>query len=253
MTDGIHALTEKEKQALRLLLGGHDAKSMANQLGLSVHTINERLREARRKLSVSSSKAAARVLREAEGTTPQTLGDKISGDAGAAAALQSFDAGPAHSPRAAWTIGGFAMIAVFVAALALASTQPAAPPAQASTTAPESAVAETAVAESEASRAARDWLALVDAQKWRDSYAATAASFRKVNTVANWQGAAEGVHAKLGPAVSRELLSDFDTPSAHDVRAVRFRTVFPGNQVKIETLSLTREAGQWRVAGIFLE
>ena len=40
MADGYHALTEKEKQALRLLLDGHDAKSMANKLGLSIHTIN---------------------------------------------------------------------------------------------------------------------------------------------------------------------------------------------------------------------
>ena len=60
MAEGYQALTAKEKEALRLLLGGHDAKSMANQLGLSVHTINERLRDARRKLSVSGSKAAAR-------------------------------------------------------------------------------------------------------------------------------------------------------------------------------------------------
>ncbi len=61
MAEGYQALTEKEKAALRLLLGGHDAKSMASQLGLSVHTVNERLRDARRKLSVSSSKAAARI------------------------------------------------------------------------------------------------------------------------------------------------------------------------------------------------
>jgi DNA-binding CsgD family transcriptional regulator len=81
MADGYQALTEKEKAALRLLLGGHDAKSMATQLGLSVHTVNERLRDARRKLSVSSSKAAARLLREAEGAgaPPQLLGDRFSG------------------------------------------------------------------------------------------------------------------------------------------------------------------------------
>lgn len=246
MADGIHALTEKEKQALRLLLGGHDAKSMANQLGLSVHTINERLRDARRKLSVSSSKAAARALREAEGAgaIPQLLGDKDSGGAGTGQSNHTLDPGPAPSKRSAWTIGGFAMIALFVAALAVSSPQSAAPPAQAST---------TSVAESEASQAARDWLALVDAQNWQDSWAATAGSFRKVNTVANWQAAGVGVHARLGPALSRELLSDFDTPSANDVRAVRFRTIFPNNLVKTETLSLAREGGQWRVAGIYIE
>lgn len=242
MTEGIHALTEKEKQALRLLLGGHDAKSMANQLGLSVHTINERLREARRKLSVSSSKAAARVLREAE--APQSLGDKDSGDAAPALTAHTSAPGPAASKRAAWTIGGFAMLTLFVAALAIATPQAAAPPPPAGA---------SQVAESDASQAARAWLTLVDAQKWQQSYAATAASFRKVNTIANWQRAAEGVHARLGPALSRELLSDFDTPSSNDVRAVRFRTTFPDNQVKTETLSLTREAGQWRVAGIYIE
>jgi DNA-binding CsgD family transcriptional regulator len=243
MSDAIQALTEKEKQALRLLLGGHDAKSMASQLGLSVHTINERLRDARRKLSVSSSKAAARLLREVEG--PQLLGDRFSGDAGAAASVQTLAPGPADKPRAVWTIGGFAMIALFVAALALAASEPAALPA--STTA-------TVVAESDASRAARDWLALVDARNWPASYAATAASFRTVNTLANWQGAAEGVHAKLGPALSRELLSDFDTPAAPDgARSVRFRTSFADNQSRIETLNLAREGGAWRVAGVYVE
>ena len=53
-------LTEKEKQTLRQLVSGHDAKSMARELGLSVHTVNERLRDARRKMAVSSSREAAR-------------------------------------------------------------------------------------------------------------------------------------------------------------------------------------------------
>ena len=65
--DGVRALTEKEKQTLRLIVRGHDAKSSARDLGLSVHTINERLRDARRKLAVSSSREAARMLLAAEG------------------------------------------------------------------------------------------------------------------------------------------------------------------------------------------
>ena len=65
---GLDALTEKEKATLRLIVRGHDAKSIARELGLSVHTINERLRDARRKMEVSSSRAAARLLFEAEGS-----------------------------------------------------------------------------------------------------------------------------------------------------------------------------------------
>src|SRR6218665_1750468 len=74
------ALSEKEKQTLRLIVRGHDAKSIARSLDLSVHTINERLRDARRKLAVSSSREAARLLLAAEGEgaapgTPDLLGD----------------------------------------------------------------------------------------------------------------------------------------------------------------------------------
>ena len=46
--EGLWALTENEKQTLRLMVRGHDAKSIARSLDLSVHTINERLRDARR-------------------------------------------------------------------------------------------------------------------------------------------------------------------------------------------------------------
>ena len=136
---------------------------MASKLGLSVHTINERLRDTRRKLSVSSSKATARILREVERTTPQKLGDKSSGDA------RPMTNGQASNPpstrslrtsRAAWTIGGLAMIAALFATLALSPTQPVATPAQA-------ASAPVPVAESDASRAARHWLTLVDARNWQ--------------------------------------------------------------------------------------
>src|SRR3546814_10482554 len=85
---GIQALTEKEKETLRLLVDGHDAKSMARHLGLSVHTINERLRDARRKMSASSSREAARQLREIEGRHPEILRDKALGEAAAAPGME---------------------------------------------------------------------------------------------------------------------------------------------------------------------
>ena len=91
MTAGCDTLTEKEKGTLRLLLSGHDAKSIARQLGLSVHTIHERLRDARRKMSVSSSREAARLLHQIEGPPPELLGEKPIGDAAPAI--------PAHPGR----------------------------------------------------------------------------------------------------------------------------------------------------------
>lgn len=58
----IAALTEKETEILRLLASGHTVKSIAAQLGRSEASINERLREARRKTHVGSSRELARLL-----------------------------------------------------------------------------------------------------------------------------------------------------------------------------------------------
>lgn len=71
MTDAAETLTEREKETLRLLLVGHDAKSIARDLGLSVHTVGDRLRDARCKPGVSSSREAARLLGRAECGTPK--------------------------------------------------------------------------------------------------------------------------------------------------------------------------------------
>ena len=67
---GSWTLSEKEKQTLRLIVRGHDAKSIARTLGLSVHTINERLRDARREMAVSSSREAARMLLHSRAPEP---------------------------------------------------------------------------------------------------------------------------------------------------------------------------------------
>jgi DNA-binding CsgD family transcriptional regulator len=66
MSVDVGTLTDREKAVLRLLTKGFDAKSAARELGLSVHTVNERLRSTRRKLHVTSSREAARLLSERE-------------------------------------------------------------------------------------------------------------------------------------------------------------------------------------------
>ncbi|AMO71042.1 helix-turn-helix transcriptional regulator [Sphingorhabdus sp. M41] len=64
-------LNENEKEALRLLLLGHDAKTAAQEIDVTPNVINERLRSARQKLEVTSSRAAARMLAEHEGFEPK--------------------------------------------------------------------------------------------------------------------------------------------------------------------------------------
>jgi DNA-binding CsgD family transcriptional regulator len=60
--DAVSRLTEREREVLRLLLRGHDIKSIARELSISTTAANERLRAARQKLGVSSSREAARIL-----------------------------------------------------------------------------------------------------------------------------------------------------------------------------------------------
>jgi DNA-binding CsgD family transcriptional regulator len=59
-------LSAAEREALLLLAEGHTAKSIATTVGCSTGAVNERLREARRKTGVGSSRELARLLRAAE-------------------------------------------------------------------------------------------------------------------------------------------------------------------------------------------
>lgn len=56
------ALSARELEILRLLTAGHTVKTIAARLGRSEASINERLRDARRKTGVGSSRELARLL-----------------------------------------------------------------------------------------------------------------------------------------------------------------------------------------------
>lgn len=58
----IDSLSAKELEILQLLAMGHTGKSMAARLGQSEAAINERLRDARRKTGVGSSRELARIV-----------------------------------------------------------------------------------------------------------------------------------------------------------------------------------------------
>jgi DNA-binding CsgD family transcriptional regulator len=58
----IASLSDKELEVLHLLAMGHTGKSIAARLGQSEASINERLRDARRKTGVGSSRELARIV-----------------------------------------------------------------------------------------------------------------------------------------------------------------------------------------------
>lgn len=248
MGQGYAALTEKEKQTLRLIVRGHDAKSTARELGLSVHTINERLRDARRKLAVSSSREAARKLLDAEGgasiSAPENLGDTALG-----ADLAGTAAEPAATPGCGWpALAGVAVMTLALGMLAFALAPQAADP-------PVTKAVEVAALEAEVTHAASDWLALVDAGQWDASWRATGNQFRALNTVEVWTRVSEQARVPLGAMTSREALTHDSVPAPpRGYEMVRFRTTFAGKAEPVtETLSLEREDGAWKVVGYWIE
>jgi DNA-binding CsgD family transcriptional regulator len=265
MTTGIAALTTKERQALRLLAQGHDAKSIARDLGLSVHTINERLRDARRKLGTGSSREAARLLIAAE--APEKSVDMALGAATPPAPAQSAPHQPAARtprPRPGWQMGAvamtFALSLAAILALALPAETPTpaqSPAAGANSAAITATLAQPAPAptgESPPVAAARRFLALVDAGDWAGSWNAAGQSFRALNTSARWAEAAARVHGPLGPASQRELVGSNYVPAPPaGVWLVKFRTRFASKPDAIETLSLAQEGDGWHVVGLMVE
>ncbi|VXC98537.1 putative DNA-binding CsgD family transcriptional regulator [Sphingomonas sp. T1] len=71
-------LNQHELDVLRLLASGHTAKSIAERSGLSVNAVNDRLREARRKTGVGSSRELARLI-----ATQENWAEKIEVPSGA--------------------------------------------------------------------------------------------------------------------------------------------------------------------------
>lgn len=252
MSSAAAALSDKEKQTLRLILRGHDAKSAARELGLSVHTVNERLREARRKLGVTSSREAARRLLAEESDAPELLGDKLLGDAAA-------QAGPPEGTSSASQRRaglGLALICAGVLAMSLilaALFLPASPLSVLPASLSSGAAVTAEPNEAAAARAAEDFLMLVDQSRWAESYAATGGQFRAVNTLELWSEVSERVRPPLGKLLTRELVANEYVPAPpKGYQLIKFRSAYANGTLQSESLSLAWEDGAWKVVGIVI-
>ena len=123
---------------------------------------------------------------------------------------------------------------------------------QYATTSP-AASAQASRDQADVTRSARDWLAIVDAGRWEESWRATGDSFRALNTVEAWTRASERVRVPLGAVVSRADLSRESVPAPpHGYEMVKFRTSFANRADVVETLTLVREGQAWRVVGYWV-
>ncbi|RPF72291.1 helix-turn-helix domain-containing protein [Aurantiacibacter spongiae] len=255
MGEALSDLTEKEKQALRLLLAGHDAKSSALELDLSVHAINDRLRAARRKLGVSSSREAARILGDAEGTTPQILAP---GQLGVAGAVVDREQRQTSKPngwghRLAWLTGGMLMMSLLIAAAIYTTTGAAGPPpaAQASQAQADRLAGATVVA------AARAWVELVDAGEYAQSWERAGPMFRAQVSAQQWGDTVRPVRAQLGALQSRDagsgvLEDSLPGAPAGEYAVIQFPAQYAAAGEVTETVVLRRENGAWGVVGYFV-
>ncbi|MEZ5743218.1 MAG: DUF4019 domain-containing protein [Sphingomonadaceae bacterium] len=254
MTSGIDLLTDREAETLRLLVRGYDAKSAARELGLSVHTINDRLRQARRKLGVTSSREAARMLAEHEDGTPEKLAGKNFGMACDAARSEAGpETGKVVQKRRTWLwiAGGIAVILASMAALVLSGLFNPTPQVEANLEQVSQA------SESEALPAALRWVALVDEGDWRASWRTSGQLFNGKVTLAQWTKSITPVRPPLGAVRTRNVQSVRKTRSlpgapAGQYELLELKTDFANKRGAIETVVMAKEPTGWKVVGYFI-
>ncbi|WP_052761733.1 helix-turn-helix domain-containing protein [Aurantiacibacter luteus] len=258
MSAGLAGLTDKERQTLRLLLAGHDTKSSAAELGISVHTLSDRLRSARRKLGVTSSREAARLLGEAEGSLPEIDVHTRNGGGNSTSPQHPETAYHVHGAdkrSGPWGAKGVLLMTFFVAAVALAmafimnaeNSPVPAPFTQGDETFEPSPARQPSAAE----RGAREWLALIDEGEAAASRMAAAPDFQRRYSADLWE---LGVLLRLnnhGTPVSRQLVDEEVVGGAGgegDFVRLVFATNFTGEAGTSEIVTLQQTDGTWRVA-----
>lgn len=258
-TELYESLTEREKEVLRLLASGHDAKSVAQVLELSVHTVNEYLRTARRKLDAPSSRAAARAFSSFEDEISKKLGDheflgdEKNGEAqGRAEEQVSSSTGSRSTRRAIWIGGIVAMLVILASVLALSSGMvTVGAPAQ---TAP----AEASVSlPAEATVAAEDWVKLIDEKQWAASHQAMSETVNTMVTASEWEQTVAPVRASLGEFESRTASGSQRSAimpgmPQGDYGVQQFNARYANHPEAIETVVMSREASGWKVIGYFV-
>lgn len=145
-------------------------------------------------------------------------------------------------------------MSLIVATILLASSPHAGAPREVAALAPRTAGSPSTLAASPEVVAALTWLALVDSAQWDASYAATGEAFRKLNTGAAWSQVSEKGRVPLGKVISRTPMSEetVHAPPA-GYQMVKFETHFANRASALETVTLAREDGVWKIVGYWID
>jgi len=116
------------------------------------------------------------------------------------------------------------------------------------------AYAQNSAAKLQAQRAAGQWLALVDAGEYGESYDRAAQSFKSAVTRAQWIQAVTAARGTLGKLVSRRLTRAAETknpPSGPpgDYMVLQYQSSFANTKSALETVvPVFEKDGKWRVS-----
>jgi len=108
-------------------------------------------------------------------------------------------------------------------------------------------------------QAAQEWLALVDAGQYGESWETAAVLFKNATAKKQWEQTLAAVRKPLGKLVSRKLKSQTyreSLPGAPDGQYViiQFATSFENKKSGIETVTpMLDKDGQWRVSGYYIK
>lgn len=108
-------------------------------------------------------------------------------------------------------------------------------------------------------KAAKAWLAIVDAKDYQKSWDEAAPFFKKKVTAEAWKKMAEPVRQPLGEVASRELLNaqfSKQLPGAPEGEyvVIQFKTEFANRKDAVETVvPMKDDKGVWRVSGYFVK
>jgi hypothetical protein len=112
--------------------------------------------------------------------------------------------------------------------------------------------------ESSGSIAAKEWLQIVDAGKYIESWQKSDSLFQSQLSQNKWDSALKGVRTPLGKVKSRSELGAKEYASLPGVPkgeylVIQFQTEFQNKTSATETLTLSKSSGQWLPVGYFIK
>ena len=112
--------------------------------------------------------------------------------------------------------------------------------------------------DSSGSTAAKQWLKIIDAGNYAESWQKSDSLFKLQLSQSKWDSALQGVRSPLGTANSRSELSAKKysaLPGVPDGEylVIQYQTEFQNKKSATETLTLSKSSGQWLPVGYFIK